>query len=348
MIPILTLALGLAAAPGAAASGAPGTEDGWIRRQVGACILEARPEQELLLEALAERAADLLPRVERELGVRAAAPYRIILLPRDPVGDAVIRDLDGYAPGWAAGYLFPARRIGAIRISRADRYPYSDLASVLAHEATHMLLFDAAGGRLPRWFGEGVATGIERSWGLRDILVYSSSLLTGPLPRLDELDDAFDSSGARARTAYAASFDFLMWTVRTYGQEVVRDIVREAATRPFPEAWRAATGVPLDRAEASWRRGSIILYRWVPAITGTTPLWIGITLLTILAIARRRARTRKILERWESEGDFGDDRWERVRNDLDEVRAGLESLREDEDRAGRGGRDRDDEEPTVH
>ncbi len=340
MIPVQAVALAFLLASGAE-SGAP-PQAGWIRRQVGACSIEALPSQARHLEALAARAAELLPRIEAELGVRPAAPYRILLLPRDPVGDSVIRGLDASAPGWAAGYLIPSRRIGAIRIGLADRYPYSDLASVFAHEATHMLLHDAAGGRLPRWFGEGVATGIERSWGLRDVLVYSSSLLTGALPRLADLDEAFGASGSSARTAYAASFDFLLYTVRRHGRDVVRDIVNEARTRPFEEAWEAATGTSLARAEADWRRGSLVLYRWVPAITGTTSLWIAITLLTFLALARRRARSRAILERWEREGDFGDERWERARDRWEKLRDELDGSSLERREPGDG------EDETVH
>jgi hypothetical protein len=334
---VVTGVAGPACAPPAGAAGTPpvtreraasGASAGWVRAEVGDCVLEAPADLRPLLERLAQRASLLLPRVEAELGARAAAPYRIILIPRGPLiprglpvpgpGSAPepppgpvmapepppgpdLHELDALAPAWAAGFLLPARRIGAIRLSEADRYPHADLASVLAHEATHMLLFDAAGGNLPRWFGEGVATGIERSWGMRDVLVYSSSLLTGRLPPLAELDAAFDTSDDRARAAYAASFDFMLWTVRQYGSGVVRDIVRRAATRPFPEAWHAATGVALDRSEADWRRGSLLLYRWVPALTGTTALWTGITLLALLAAARRRARSRAILERWEDE-----------------------------------------------
>lgn len=307
---------------------ASGASAGWARAEVGDCVLEAPADLRPLLERLAQRASSLLPRVEAELGARAAAPYRVILIPRGPLiprglpvrgpssapkpppgpvmapephPEPDLQELNALAPAWAAGFILPGRRIGAIRLSEADRYPHADLASVLAHEATHMLLFDTAGGNLPRWFGEGVATGIERSWGMRDVLVYSSSLLTGRLPPLAELDAAFDASDDRARAAYAASFDFMLWTVRQYGSGVVRDIVRRAATRPFPEAWQAATGVALDRSEADWRRGSLLLYRWVPALTGTTALWTGITLLALLAAARRRARSRAILERWEDE-----------------------------------------------
>ncbi len=272
-----------------------------LRVEVADCVLEAPPEARGRLLALAERATTLLPRIEAELGARPAAPYRIVLLPPGTPADPDLRDLDAQAPPWASGFMIPGRRVGAIRIAEADRYPYADLSSVLAHEATHMLLFDAAGPGLPRWFGEGVATGIERSWGMRDVLVYSSSVLTGRLPPLEELDAAFEASDDRARAAYAASFDFLLFTVRTYGPTVVRDIVREAGVRPFPEAWQAATGVSLLRSEAEWRRGSLLLYRWVPALTGTTALWSGITLLALLAGARRRARSRRIREAWAAE-----------------------------------------------
>jgi len=269
--------------------------------EVGDCVLEAPPSERERLRALAEQARTLLPRVEAELGTRASGRYRIVVIPPDGGNDPVLRDLQGMAPPWAAGFMIPARRLGAIRIAESDRYPFSDLASVLAHEVTHILLFDAAGDEPPRWFGEGVATGIERSWGLRDILVHSSSVLTGRLPPLAELDAGFEASGERARAAYAASFDFLLFTVKTYGPGVVRDIVRETKTRPFPEAWRVATGVRLDESEAAWRRGSLLLYRWVPAVTGTTAIWTGITLLALLAGARRRARSRRIRERWELE-----------------------------------------------
>jgi hypothetical protein len=289
----------LSCAAGIRAADAPSSP--LLRVEVGDCVLEAPPEARGRLLALAERARTLLPRVGAELGVRPAAPYRIVLIPPGTPTDPALRNLDTQAPLWAAGFMIPGRREGVIRIAQADRYPYADLSSVLAHEATHMLLFDAAGPGLPRWFGEGVATGIERSWGMRDVLVYSSSVLTGRLPPLAELDAAFEASDDRAPAAYAASFDFLLFTVRTYGRTIVRDIVREAGARPFPEAWQAATGVPLARSEAEWRRGSLLLYRWVPALTGTTALWTGITFLAFLAGARRRARSRRIREEWAAE-----------------------------------------------
>jgi hypothetical protein len=183
----------------------------------------------------------------------------------------------------------------------AGHYPHGDLAAVFTHEVAHMLMRDAAGDDLPRWFSEGVATGIERAWGLRDIFVHSSSLLTGRLPPLAEMDRAFGASPSEARRAYASSFDFVSWARRRHGEGLVREVLRGAATRPFPEAWEAATGDSLASSEAAWRRSSLLLYRWIPALTGTTALWSVVTLLTFLAAARRRARSRAILETWDAE-----------------------------------------------
>ena len=298
---LLTLAaFGLLIVP-LAAAGEPAAAPGRFRVQVGACIIEAPPAARDQLDGLAARAAEFLPRLEASIGVPAAGPYHIILIPPGPSDDPDIAALDRSAPPWAAGFMQPWRRVGGIRVARADHYPYSDLASVLLHEAVHMLLFDAAGGGLPRWFEEGVATGFERDWGLRDVLVQSSSLLTGRLPALADLDAAFDASDTRARAAYAASFDFMSWTVRRHGEGVVRDIARAAGRRPFPEAWKEATGATLAQSEAEWRRGSLLLYRWIPALTGSTVLWGGITVLALAAGARRRARSRAIRARFEAE-----------------------------------------------
>jgi hypothetical protein len=270
-----------------------------IRQQVGACILEAPPEYSEHLQALAGHARRLLPRLEADLGVEPRGEYTILLIPPAPVDDEDLRRLDASAPSWAAGFLFPSRRLGGIRLDRAQGYPHDDTASVLVHEATHMLLHDAAGASLPRWFGEGVSTWEGRRWGLRDLFVYSSGLLTHRLPPLAELDGWFREGPSRTRMAYAASFDFVSWSTRRYGEDVVARILREEG--PFPHAWEAATGETLAAAEARWRRGSLLRYRWLPALLGTTALWVAITALALLAGVRRRARSRAIRAGWEEE-----------------------------------------------
>ena len=274
--------------------------------RVGSCILIAPPGHRRQLDALAMHARTILPEVEGALGVRAAAPYRLFLVPPEGPGEPVAR-LDAEVPPWAAGYMLPAQRVGAIRTAEAGRYPYGTLESVLAHEATHLLLHDAGGDRLPLWFQEGVATWQGRKWSLEDIVIYSSSLLTTDLPALADLDESFHGSAAQAGRAYAAAFAFVSWSTRHYGPGLVRDVVARARTRPFELAWKAAAGETLGSSEAAWRKESLIRYRWVPVVMASSPLWIGISFLALVAGARRRARAKAARERWEDEQPATDD-----------------------------------------
>jgi hypothetical protein len=292
---LASLALGLAVAP---RRGAPQAQ-GWARERIGLLSLEGPPETARAVHALAGRAREILPEIETRLGVRPAQRFRIVLVPRGGLDEPGLDRMDQAAPSWAAGYMIPERRIGAIRVALAANYPYGTLESVLAHEATHLLLHDAVGRRLPLWFEEGVATREGRRWSAEDMWIYTRALLTSDLPGLADLDSAFRASPAEAELAYAASFAFISWNVRRHGHGLVRGVLREVRSRPFADAWEAVTGVPLARAEAAWRRESLIRYRWIPVLTASSTLWVMIALLAIWAGIRRRARAREARERWE-------------------------------------------------
>ncbi len=304
----------------AAAALPPEAGAGRVRIQAGPVWLEGPAAYRATLEELAARARAFLPSVTDDLGVQPAGPMLMVLIPPDTRSDPELAGLDRAAPPWAAGFALEDSRIGAIRIAEAGRYPFGDPGAVLAHEVTHLLIHDAAGGELvPRWFHEGVATREQRRWTLKDVYVYSSSLLMESLPTLDEMDRAFATSESGAPLAYAASFDFIRWSEDEYGEGVVRRVLAELRQRAgtpgslhFREAWRAATGDSLAESEEGWRRGSLALYRWLPALTGAGTLWIAITALFLFAAWRRRLRTREMMERWEVE-DEAATRW-RVRS----------------------------------
>lgn len=271
------------------------------RIRVGACILEAPEARRGKLETLAAGAREALPLLEQELGVRPRAAYRIVLIPRGAERDAELARLDAFAPAWAGGFLLPAQRVGGIRLALVDRYPYRGALSVLVHEAAHMLMHDGAGGRLPRWFEEGVATWLERRWAARDTLVLTSSLLAHELPPLERLDREFGRSAASARLAYAAAFDFVSWSVERHGAQTIPAILHATPSSGFAEAWRAATGEPLEKSEEAWRQRRLWVSRWLPLLTASSTLWIGITLLALAAAWRRRRRSRELLQKWEDE-----------------------------------------------
>jgi hypothetical protein len=297
LVIVLTIQLlflcGIASTPIRAASTRP-----WIRERIGLLSLEGPPEAARAVDALAARAAVVLPQVESALDVRPARLYRIVLVPALGLTDSSLAHMDESAPEWAAGYMIPQQRIGAIRIVRAAQYPYGTLESVLAHEATHLLLYDAAAGRLPLWFDEGVATWEGRRWTPEDTWIYARGLLTSDLPHLAELDTLFHAGASDAELAYAASFAFVSWNVHRHGAALLPRVIAESHSRPFALAWQAATGEPLDRAEAAWRRDSLIRYRWLPLITASSTIWGLVALLAAWAGMLRRARARAFRERW--------------------------------------------------
>ena len=273
-------------------------EASWSSQDVGLLRLEAPARQERSLVALGQEAATIVPRVEGELGVRLARRFRMVLIPADPGNDSALAALDAAAPPWAAGFMIPSLRLGAIRVAQAANYPYGTLESVLAHETAHLLLDDAGAGRYPLWFQEGVATWIGRKWSFEDAMVYSSGLLTTSLPHLSEIDPLFKASPGEARLAYAASFSFVSWSARRYGATWTRDMVREARSGTIEGAWRRISRESLSDAERLWRRSSLIRYRWIPAFLAASPLWLGITLLGLVAGVRRRATARRAREEW--------------------------------------------------
>jgi hypothetical protein len=102
--------------------------------------------------------------------------------------------------------------------------------------------------------------------------------------------------------AYAIAGTFVRDLLERHGQDVAGDILAEVRRGlPFEAAFARATGETLAAAEASfWSRQSF-WYRWVPLLTSSVTLWLGITLLAVWAIRRRRQRDAALRARWEEE-----------------------------------------------
>ncbi len=272
-----------------------------LQRRVGRMVLAAPENLQPELDSLAEEAREILPDLSARLGVEHGPPFTIYLIPPGRPETRALRRLNEAAPPWAAGFVFSEARVGAVRLGLANRYPYSDAKSVLAHEIVHVLLFDAAGRNLPRWFEEGVASHEALRWGWQDRWVLTTSVFTGVPPPLSRLDLAFATSPRAARTAYAVSFDFVGWAIRKHGESLVPSLLALLPEADFDQAWLEVTGEALRDSEERWRRGVTWLYRWVPVLTASSTLWVAITVLALLATWRRRVKTRELEAAWEAD-----------------------------------------------
>lgn len=259
--------------------------------------VEAPPE----LEAVARRLSDLDPgRLEdtmRLVGLeRAGPPIRVLLA----AGDS---DLARRTPPWVAGYAVGEQGLVVLFPSRTPSYPDSSLEDLLRHEVAHILIARAGGGRpLPRWFHEGVAMATEIGWGFEDWSRSAITVMAGGEVPLADLDRWFAGGTGQVHQAYAVSGAFVRYLLEEYGQGTAAAVLAEvAAGLPFEAAFERATGTALARVEADFWRRQTLWYRWVPALTSSFTLWVGITLLALFAIRRRRARDAEQRRLWEEE-----------------------------------------------
>jgi hypothetical protein len=269
-----------------------------------------------MLAAASARALELTVEAPKELGGAAAnvrslagadlAPLLALTGLADP-GPAIRvvladerSDLARHAPTWVAGYALGQLSTIVLFPARVPSYPDRTLETLLLHEVTHVLVCRAAAGRpVPRWLDEGLATVAAREWALED-RARTAVALIGYRPRsVAEIDAGFSGDAAAAARAYALSAAFVRFLLQHYGRESAgRVLALLAGGTPFGDAFHQAVGVPLPEVEEAYFQREALWGTWVPFLTSSTALWIGITALALLAIRSRRRRDAEIRERW--------------------------------------------------
>jgi hypothetical protein len=225
-------------------------------------------------------------------------PIRLFLAPE---GSPAARA----APAWAAGYANGRAGIVVLMPARVPNYPDSTLEEVVRHEVAHVLVARAAGdGELPRWFEEGVAMAAARPWTLEDRGRVAFEVLAAGRDKQGHLDDAFHGGAGDARAAYALSHALVRRLERKAGVDAIPAILaRVASGDDFETAFAAVAGESLAAFTAAFWRGQTFWNRWVPFLTSSAALWIGVTILALVAFRRRRQRDAALMRRWEEEDE---------------------------------------------
>ena len=230
-------------------------------------------------------------------GLALPARIDVTLIPeRDPRARQV--------PPWIVGLALEPSDI-VIFPDRVLAYPYDSLESVLRHEVAHLALSARADGRtLPRWFHEGVATSVDRQWGVSGQLRLLLEMIGDP--GTADLSRLF-TSGTQEESvqAYGLSAALVADVQRQAGANAPGAIAASvAAGVPFAEAFSRETGLSPDdaarRAWASYRRWTT----WVSIVTSQSAVWglmLALALAAFVVRARKRARQRWL---WDEE-DIG-------------------------------------------
>jgi len=206
-------------------------------------------------------------------------------------------------PSWASGFTVAESRTIVLFPDRVASYPVRSMEALVVHEIAHILVADAAGGRtVPRWLNEGIATVAAREWSLEDRARYAAAVVgQGPTSTRD-LDRGFEGNAATAARSYALSAAAVRFLLASYDEGVTARLLQAlAGDLPFGEAFVQVTGDPLARFEEAFFEDEAFWYTWVPFLTSSVALWMAITLLALVAIRRRRERSRMLRESWERE-----------------------------------------------
>ena len=271
-----------------------------------ALVIEAPPELSSARGRLDSYDLRPLAGIVRLVGLDAPGPpIRVVLAAEDS-------DWARQVTPWTAGFATGDAGLIVLFPSRSPAYPHDTLEDVLRHEVAHVLISRAAGGRpVPRWFHEGLAVAVERPWRLGDRSRLASEVIFGPRLTLIEIDDLFSGGQSAQSRGYALAAAVLRDLMNEYGATAPAEILRGLADgRSFDEAVVSVTVRPVVVVEAEFWNRQRTWTVWIPLLTSTTVLWLGVAGLAALAVRRRRQRSAEIRRRWawEETPDEGDRR----------------------------------------
>ncbi|MCU0233626.1 MAG: hypothetical protein MUE90_06275 [Thermoanaerobaculales bacterium] len=236
-------------------------------------LIEAPPELAAVATELRALGGENFSEVLRLTGRPGfSRPIAVVLAPET---SALARD----TPAWVSGYARGDDALIVLFPARVRSYPDTTLRTLLHHEIAHVLVAGQAPGAALVQRGRGDRGGARVGPRGPGPLRRSSR---GPRPR----EHPRARRGLRRNRRRGAA-----------GLRPVRGLRALPAARARPADSRRA----FASAERSFFEDEAFWSTWLPFLTSTGALWMAVTALALLAIHRRRVRSRRMLERWAAE-----------------------------------------------
>ncbi len=203
-------------------------------------------------------------------------------------------------PEYADGVAYPRLRLILISMLAPRGAEAVELDRVFRHELAHVALEDAVlGQHVPVWFNEGFAMALSGEKAYDRMRVLWNATVSDTVLPLSELDRSFPSDTFEVNIAYAESADFMAFLMRKADRERFAAMVRRVREgTPFERAMSDAYGSDLRKLEFQWRTDLERRYSLLPILTGGGILWVGAIGVLGAAYAKRRRRSKAILEQW--------------------------------------------------
>lgn len=259
-------------------------------------------QDERAIRSLIQEAEGLRQEIIRDLGLDLEGVTAVYLASSQKTFQEI--QPGGKILAWAAAVAYPRQNLIIMLSPRAIKGGHMDLRTIFKHEFTHIALgraFQGSGG-IPHWLHEGLAMYESREWDFRRVSAVTRAVLTGTLIPLSEITQRFPQEENRAELAYCQSFYLISFLIHKYGRPPFHRFIREySGGTPLNHVLVDIYGMGLDQLEVRWRGYMKRRFSWIPIITSATTLWFLLTLLFLLAYAKKRRAKRLILEQWDSE-----------------------------------------------
>jgi hypothetical protein len=264
-------------------------------------------QDERAIRRVIEEADELRQEIVRDLGLEVGGVTRVYLASSLDMYQAL--QPAGNIQAWSAAVAYPRNNLIIILSPRAIRRGHMELSTIFKHEFTHIALGRAFQGSegIPHWLHEGVAMYESREWDFRRMSVIMRAVLTDTLIPLSEITQRFPQEENRAELAYCQSFYLISFLINKYERSLFHRFIREySGGNPLNQALVNIYGMGLDQLEERWRRYLKMRFSWIPIITSATALWFLLTLLFLLAYAKKRRAARQLYEQWDKEESVGE------------------------------------------
>lgn len=217
-------------------------------------------------------------------------------------------------PDWGIGCALPLENTIVLKSPRLiGKSP--DLPSLIAHENSHILLYDQVKAKdsspskseertdpIPRWFDEGLAMFESKEWRKGETLSLAWSVITHSLLPLSSLETHFPTNERKAHLAYLESFSTINYLLDEYGEEGLRRLLHSLAhSSDFESALVESLGLTLKEFENEWFFYLQSRYNAFYLLSDTGILWGVISLLFLFVLILKTIQIRRKKRRLENE-----------------------------------------------
>ncbi len=201
-------------------------------------------------QALLDAGVESQARIERDIGAEQTKDVHLYIYgTTDELRDAIL-----FEPGWTGGLAYSNSNIVLIGVSERNLEWGLD---TVAHELAHVIIgnsFDSCYASVPTWLNEGLAVYAEGPLNAGSANVLQDAIDDNNVYSVPALSEGFSEHPGRAQVSYAQSYSLTAYLIETYGQEKMRQLLRQ-----FDEGYRYEAalentyGLTVAEFEAEWR-----------------------------------------------------------------------------------------------